>query len=56
MDTPTLGISPLRQRMLDDLRMCKLNPKKQIAYIRVKLSPSVYGIRCGSDATNVTAP
>lgn len=24
--------------------------------IRVMLPPSVYGIRCGSDVTNVTAP
>ena len=34
MDTPTPGISPLRQRMLDDLRRRKLNPKTQSAHIR----------------------
>ena len=27
-------ISPLRQRMLDDMAMRKLNPKTQIAYVR----------------------
>ncbi|MCB0257743.1 MAG: phage integrase N-terminal SAM-like domain-containing protein, partial [Anaerolineae bacterium] len=27
-------ISPLRQRMLDDMRMRKLSPKTQIGYVR----------------------
>ena len=27
-------ISPLRQRMIDDMRMCKLSPKTQLQYIR----------------------
>lgn len=34
MDRPTPSVSPLRQRMLDDLRMRKLSPKTQSAYIR----------------------
>ena len=28
-------ISPLRQRMIDDMRMRKLSPKTQTSYIRV---------------------
>ncbi len=31
---PTPGTSPLRQRMIEDMRMRKLNPKTQSAYIR----------------------
>src|SRR5437899_12468180 len=31
----TQGISPLRQRMIDDMRMRKLSPKTQTGYIRV---------------------
>ena len=32
---PTIKpVSPLRQRMLDDMVMRKLNPKTQIAYVR----------------------
>jgi hypothetical protein len=34
MDSSTHAISPLRQRMIDDMRMRKLNPKTQSAYIR----------------------
>ena len=34
MQTPTPGVSPLRQRMIDDMRMRKLNPKTQAHYIR----------------------
>lgn len=34
MDTTTRGGTPLRQRMLDDMRMRKLEPKTQAAYIR----------------------
>lgn len=34
MDASPRAISPLRQRMLDDMRMCKLAPKTQIQYIR----------------------
>jgi integrase/recombinase XerD len=32
--TPSATISPLRQRMLEDMRMRKLEPKTQEAYIR----------------------
>ena len=34
MDTSSTAITPLRQRMLDDMRMRKLEPKTQEAYIR----------------------
>ncbi len=34
MTSSTQPISPLRQRMLDDMRMRKLNPMTQIGYIR----------------------
>ncbi len=34
MQTPTPGVSPLRQRMIDDMRMRKLSPKTQSSYIR----------------------
>jgi integrase/recombinase XerD len=35
MDASPHGISPLRQRMIDDMRMRKLSPKTQSAYVRV---------------------
>jgi site-specific recombinase XerD len=34
MDSSTQVVSPLRQRMLDDMRMRKLSPKTQIQYVR----------------------
>ena len=34
MNTTTQTVSPLRQRMIDDMRMRKLSPKPQRAYIR----------------------
>ena len=34
MDSPTPTVSPLRQRMIDDMRMRKMAPKTQSAYIR----------------------
>jgi site-specific recombinase XerD len=34
MNESTQGISPLRQRMIEDMRMRKLSPKTQAAYIR----------------------
>ena len=34
MDSSTQAISPLRQRMIDDMRMRKFSPKTQSAYIR----------------------
>jgi len=35
MTSSTHTISPLRQRMIDDMRMRKLSPKTQASYIRV---------------------
>ena len=35
MTSPTQAVTPLRQRMLDDMRMRKLSPKTQASYIRV---------------------
>ena len=34
MDASPRAISPLRQRMIEDMRMCKLSPKTQLQYIR----------------------
>src|SRR5207247_9382682 len=34
MDASSRAISPLRQRMIDDMRMRKLSPKTQLQYIR----------------------
>ena len=34
MDASSRAISPLRQRMIDDMRMCKLSPKTQLQYLR----------------------
>jgi hypothetical protein len=34
MTPSTPAVSPLRQRMLDDMRMRKLGPKTQAAYVR----------------------
>ena len=34
MNTPTPKISPLRQRMIEDMRIRKLEPKTQSGYIR----------------------
>src|SRR5882757_6250900 len=33
--TPSQAISPLRQRMMDDMRMRRLAPKTQAGYLRV---------------------
>ena len=34
MNTPTPKISPLRQRIIEDMRLRKLSPKTQAAYVR----------------------
>ena len=34
MDVSTSTVSPLRQRMLEDMRMRKFEPKTQAAYLR----------------------
>jgi site-specific recombinase XerD len=51
MDTPTTSISPLRQRMLDDLRMRKLSPKTQSAYLRAVRNFTKYLGRSPDTAT-----
>jgi site-specific recombinase XerD len=35
MNTTTQTINPMRQRMIDDMRMCRLAPKTQSNYLRV---------------------
>lgn len=42
METSILPVSPLRQRMIEDMRMRKLAPKTQTAYIRAVLKFSKY--------------
>ena len=49
--TSTKSISPLRQRMLDDLRMRKLSPKTQSAYLRAVRNFTKYLGRSPDTAT-----
>ena len=42
METSTHPVSPLRMRMIEDMRMRKLAPKTQIAYIRAVLKFAKY--------------
>lgn len=42
MDSTTHSASPLRQRMLDDMRMRKLEPKTQQAYVRAVRKLTAY--------------
>ena len=51
MGTAHTGISPLRQRMLDDLRIRKLSPKTQSAYIRAVCNFTKYLGRSPDTAT-----
>ena len=51
MDTTTSAISPLRQRMIEDMRMRKLEAKTQQAYIRAVLKLSAYLKRSPDTAT-----
>lgn len=52
METATTGgISPLRQRMLDDMRMRKLSPKTQSSYIRAVRNFTQYLGRSPDTAT-----
>ena len=51
MDSTTQSASPLRQRMLDDMRMRKLEPKTQEAYIRAVRKLAVYLKRSPDTAT-----
>jgi site-specific recombinase XerD len=51
MDTTTRAVSPLRQRMLEDMRMRKLEPRTQEAYIRAVRKLSVFLKRSPDTAT-----
>ena len=51
MDSSTQTISPLRQRMIDDMRMRKLNPKTQSAYLRAVKNFAKYLGRSPDTAT-----
>jgi integrase/recombinase XerD len=51
MTSSTQAISPLRQRMLDDMRMRKLSPKTQIGYIRSVRQFAAYLKRSPDTAT-----
>jgi integrase/recombinase XerD len=51
MNSSTQAISPLRQRMLDDMRMRKLSPKTQIGYIRSVRQFAAYLKRSPDTAT-----
>ncbi|WP_283742971.1 site-specific integrase [Sideroxydans sp. CL21] len=42
MNTTTQAVSPLRQRFLDDMRMRKLSPKTQSAYLRAVIQFSTW--------------
>ena len=51
MTASTSSVSPLRQRMLDDMRMRKLSPKTQISYIRSVWQFAAYLKRSPDTAT-----
>ena len=51
MDTTTRAASPLRQRMLEDMRMRKLEPRTQEAYIRAVRKLSAFLKRPPDTAT-----
>ena len=51
MDASPRAVSPLRQRMLDDMRLRKLNPKTQSAYLRSVSSFARYLGRAPDTAT-----
>jgi len=51
MDTPTSGISPLRQRMIDDMRIRQFSPKTQSNYIRAVRNFTKYLSRSPDSAT-----
>ena len=42
MNSSTPGVTPLRQRMLDDMRMRKLEPKTQAGYLRAVRQLAVF--------------
>ena len=51
MTTPSQGISPLRQRMMDDMRMRRLAPTTQANYLRVVRQFTVFLGRSPDTAT-----
>ena len=51
MDRSTPGITPLRQRMLEDMHMRKLEPKTQTSYIRAVRKLTVFLGRAPDTAT-----
>jgi site-specific recombinase XerD len=51
MDSMTQSVSPLRQRMLDDMRMRKLEPRTQEAYVRAVRKLAAYLKRSPDTAT-----
>ena len=51
MNSPTPGVAPLRQRMLDDMRMRKLEPKTRAGYIRAVRSLTAFLGRSPDTAT-----
>ena len=51
MDSSLHGITPVRQRMIDDMRMRKLSPKTQSAYIRAVRNFTKYLGRSPDTAT-----
>ena len=51
METRNPSISPLRQRMIDDMRMRKFNPKTQSDYIRAVRNFTKYLGRSPDTAT-----
>jgi site-specific recombinase XerD len=51
MNSSTPGVAPLRQRMLDDMRMRKLEPKTRAGYIRAVRSLTAYLGRSPDTAT-----
>ena len=51
MDPSTPGVTPLRQRMLDDMRMRKLEPKTQDGYMRAVRKLAVFLKRSPDTAT-----
>ena len=51
MNPTTQSISPLRQRMIDDMRMRKLSPKTQSGYVRTVIRFSVWLGRSPDTAT-----
>ena len=51
MNSSTPGVAPLHQRMLDDMRMRKLEPKTRAGYIRAVRSLAAYLGRSPDTAT-----